>query len=635
MSNTFSDKLATLLSNSKFKNLVNSLVEDKSDINSKEYKEELKNKKINKLKKKRFDKINEKRYQKNNKNNNNKSNVHRKEKKIISADSEEDINSDKCVQSKKEEEIIPNIFFLKDKDNNDKMYSFHRVYKEYYYLRCSDRHCNGTAKYNTLSGIITENNQCNIEFENHSYAKESIIKKKIESNTIKKDEIENNIKNQEIYFKYMLSIHPLINYYDIVLLLHEKYNITKILYSLSQFNTYKKNLKNENKFYQERENLIDNIKFENENLLKIKIEYNEGNVNSEKNIIRIYGIKESLKLLDDDDVTQYFIDGTYKCVPNAIKSAKVLIILIAYNARLKKFELCIVSTFSKEDKETFKQFYSLLKTKYNFNPKRITCDFSKANIEALKTIYGEGKVIIITCFFHLIQSWWRRANKLGMRKKNIIHKTRNLIFNLKLIPFMSIENAREYYLKIKDYFNEDLFNNFYTYFEQTWLNLDENETVKFDFNIWSYYKKFDFKNARKKVLISKESLDEYIFVSNNCCESLNNLINNFIQINSKISLNRFEAIIKTLFIRMECNRSNENQIAEGMIHKRVLSDVLLDIINNGFGFNNNIINESQFKKLKLKPDEGTIFKIIYNDNNDNNNNDDINDSLESEKEEEN
>ena len=60
-----------------------------------------------------------------------------------------------------------------------------------------------------------------------------------------------------------------------------------------------------------------------------------------------------------------------------------------------------------------------------------------------------------------------------------------------------------------------------------------------------------------------------------------------------------------------------------------------DIINNGFGFNNNIINESQFKKLKLKPDEGTIFKIICNDNNDNNNNDDINDSLESEKEEEN
>ena len=47
-------------------------------------------------------------------------------------------------------------------------------------------------------------------------------------------------------------------------------------------------------------------------------------------------------------------------------------------------------------------------------------------------------------------------------------------------------------------------------------------------------KKFDFKNARKQVLISKESLDEYLYVSNNCCESLNNLSNNFIQFSSKL-----------------------------------------------------------------------------------------------------
>ena len=86
------------------------------------------------------------------------------------------------------------------------MYTFHRAYKEYYYLRCSDRHCGGTAKYNTLTGIITESKECNIEFTNHSYVKESIIKKKIESNIIKGEEIENNLEIQEVYFKYMLSI---------------------------------------------------------------------------------------------------------------------------------------------------------------------------------------------------------------------------------------------------------------------------------------------------------------------------------------------------------------------------------------------------------------------------------------------
>ena len=64
---------------------------------------------------------------------------------------------------------------------------------------------------------------------------------------------------------------------------------------------------------------------------------------------------------------------------------------------------------------------------------------------------------------------------------------------------------------------------------------------------------------------------------------------------------------------MECNRSNVNQLGERMIHKRVLSDVLLDIINYRFGCKNKIINETQFKKLKLMPDERTIFKILNND----------------------
>ena len=60
-------------------------------------------------------------------------------------------------------------------------------------------------------------------------------------------------------------------------------------------------------------------------------------------------------------------------------------------------------------------------------------------------------------------------------------------------------------------------------------------------------KKFDFKRI----------IREYIFVPNNCYESLNDFINNFIQINSGVSLSRFETITKTLFIRMEYNLSNE------------------------------------------------------------------------------
>ena len=63
---------------------------------------------------------------------------------------------------------------------------------------------------------------------------------------------------------------------------------------------------------------------------------------------------------------------------------------------------------------------------------------------------------------------------------------------------MDICNAREFYLSIKKYFSEEQFNQFYIYFEQTWLNMKDNNNVQYDFKIWPYYNKFDFKKSRKK-----------------------------------------------------------------------------------------------------------------------------------------
>ena len=61
----------------------------------------------------------------------------------------------------------------------------------------------------------------------------------------------------------------------------------------------------------------------------------------------------------------------YINVPSDIKSANLLIILIAYNTQLQKFVLCVYS-FTKEDKDISIQFYSLQKVKCNFNLKRLT-----------------------------------------------------------------------------------------------------------------------------------------------------------------------------------------------------------------------------------------------------------------------
>ena len=49
---------------------------------------------------------------------------------------------------------------------------------------------------------------------------------------------------------------------------------------------------------------------------------------------------------------------------------------------------------------------------------------------------------------------------------------------------MDLENAKNFYITLKDYFSDEEFDNFYIYIELTWLNLDDNSRVKFEFNIW-------------------------------------------------------------------------------------------------------------------------------------------------------
>ena len=95
----------------------------------------------------------------------------------------------------------------------------------------------------------------------------------------------------------------------------ETCHVNSIKYSIVQFNNYKQSLKKDF-FYELRKNLLDNIELDNEKLLKLKLEFLNDDNNENKNTIRILGTAQSLKL---QSIEQYFIDGTYKCVPRSIK----------------------------------------------------------------------------------------------------------------------------------------------------------------------------------------------------------------------------------------------------------------------------------------------------------------------------
>ena len=196
--------------------------------------------------------------------------------------------------------------------------------------------------------------------------------------------------------------------------------------------------------------ILDEIEFRGEKLLLEKLEYCNKLNNKENKVIRIYGTENSIKLLSDEDCTQYFIDCTYKCVPKISENSKNLLLLMAYNAKYDLFEICVVAILSHEDWELFYEFYSHLKNVYKFSSKKFTYDFALGNINTLKNVFKDEQYKALPCYFHLIQCWWRKANKLGLGKQKYAIKTKTLIFNLKLLPFLEKRKAIDFHKKIKE-----------------------------------------------------------------------------------------------------------------------------------------------------------------------------------------
>ena len=63
---------------------------------------------------------------------------------------------------------------------------------------------------------------------------------------------------------------------------------------------------------------------------------------------------------------------------------------------------CCCYVFSKEDTDIYAKFYQILKTNFSFEPKKITMDFTLANIKAIPIVFKDKEIMILTCLFHLL-----------------------------------------------------------------------------------------------------------------------------------------------------------------------------------------------------------------------------------------
>ena len=244
---------------------------------------------------------------------------------------------------------------------------------------------------------------------------------------------------QKIFFTETYIDYPRLTYNEILLNFWEYYEIEKIIFTPNQFNVFKSN-HNKKKFFNNNiYQKLDNIKLHGKNLLKCKMDYIDIKNRDIKKNFRIFDTSYSLGLLHIKDISQYFTDYTYKCIPSDLIDINALLILIGYNHRLDKFQLVLIALLSNEDTDIFRELYNFLKNTYLFKPNKISFVFGLANLKGIQNVYSEEDYItIIPCLFHLTQAWWRKASKLGLRKKKYILTISCLLFNLELLAFMNL-----------------------------------------------------------------------------------------------------------------------------------------------------------------------------------------------------
>ena len=142
----------------------------------------------------------------------------------------------------------------------------------------------------------------------------------------------------------------------------------------------------------------------------------------------------------------------------------------------------------------------------------------------------------------------------------------------------------------------------------------------FNFDLRSYYKKFEFNCPRNK-LIDSDSFMECVAFSNNAVESTNHLINTFIKYNTAIKYEKFKDLVLLLFLRMESRRKIYRNIIDNFVIKNQLSDLMITLVNKGIGNSLKILSLKEIKDLKVNFNEEEILSFIN----------DINEEEESEK----
>jgi len=179
----------------------------------------------------------------------------------------------------------------------------------------------------------------------------------------------------------------------------------------------------------------------------------------------------------------------------------------------------------------------LIKSYANWTPKFIMTDFSKSLMNSVKNqlILHDEEAKIVPCFFHFCQCLWRKASSLGLRKKDLVKRTKLVILNLKALCFRKTEKVEYYFQKIQTVFTlgESAYKPLFRYFEKNWIKGKICSP-----NVWNYSKYITVKN-------NKYSLSSKCHFTNSNLEKVNGLLNYYTG-NVKTIIEKFNIVLNQL-----------------------------------------------------------------------------------------
>ena len=147
------------------------------------------------------------------------------------------------------------------------------------------------------------------------------------------------------------------------------------------------------------------------------------------NRIIIFGTQRNLDMLDMYD--QYFMDGTFKIVPDLFYQLYTVHVMTAAGYMIP----ALFSLLLNKTRETYSRVFAQMKVlRPNVFPNRIMVDFEQAAISAAEEAFPQA--VISGCFYHLSQSVYRKVQSEGLQ--NLYGEDADFATSVRMIPALAL-----------------------------------------------------------------------------------------------------------------------------------------------------------------------------------------------------